>query len=294
MIRLTTTTQKLQIILGGAVAATQPDILVSWTDTTASAWTGGTTPTVGNSGTAVDICPAPAASTIRTIDLVNVRNNDSASIVATIRFNDNATLYKLVTFTLLTGESLQYTHAGGWCALDANGNRKEVTSSVFSSLTVTGNETVGGTLGVTGNTTLSGTGNVITGTTTNDSAAAGKVGEFLDASATGQTVTSSINNVVSLALTAGDWDVSGTVVFEDTGSNATVIISLVTTSGTNGATFGKNKIYVGANTLATSTFCCIPKLRISLAAPATVYLTAQSGSTMTSNVDGYITARRVR
>lgn len=49
------------------------------------------------------------------------------------------------------------------------------------------------------------------GTTTNDNAAAGNVGEFLTASASNVVVPASatIGNVVTLALTAGDWDVWG-------------------------------------------------------------------------------------
>src|ERR1035437_8097282 len=226
MIRLTQPTSDLVSLI---TAQNGAKTVAAFTDTTATTWAGLNEVHSITSATTTTIVATPAASTIREIDFINIYNTYAGPQLLTVQLSVSATLYILVAFTLLQGESLQYTHAGGWCAIDANGNRKEVTSSVFSSLTVTGSETVGGTFGVTGNTTLSGTGNVIAGTATNDAAAAGEGGVLLDASATGQTVTSSINNIASLALTAGDWDVSGTAVFEDTGSNATVIISLVTT-----------------------------------------------------------------
>lgn len=120
MIRLDATTRKLQIVLAGAVAATQPDIVVSYYDKTATAITGGTQCSVGNNTTAVDICAAPAASTMRDVDLINIKNNDSAAVTATVRFNDNATLYKLITIILAVGDTLEYTHAGGWDILNTN------------------------------------------------------------------------------------------------------------------------------------------------------------------------------
>ena len=53
-----------------------------------------------------------------------------------------------------------------------------------------------------------------TGVTDGSDAAAGHVGEYLVASATGVAlVSNNVANVVSLDLTAGDWDVSGNVDF---------------------------------------------------------------------------------
>src|SRR5260221_11377663 len=56
------------------------------------------------------------------------------------------------------------------------------------------------------------------GSTTNDSAVAGNIGEIVTATlATGSAVVLTTNttaNVTSISLTAGDWDVTGTVVFK--------------------------------------------------------------------------------
>jgi len=124
MIRLDTTTRKLQAVLGGAVATTQPDATVCYADKTASAYTGGAAVAALNGTLAVDICPAPPASTVRDVDTIIIRNNDTATVTLTVRYSDNATLYKLIVVSLLTGESLWYTHAAGWSVLDASGNLK--------------------------------------------------------------------------------------------------------------------------------------------------------------------------
>src|SRR3990167_7077731 len=129
MIRLDATTRKLQLILAGAVTTTQPDVIVLYSGQTRTTYTGGTQTSVGNNTTAVDICTAPAASTVRDVDHITVRNNDTTAITATVRLNDNATLYKLVAIALAVGDTLEYTHANGWRVLDALGNIKQSTVS---------------------------------------------------------------------------------------------------------------------------------------------------------------------
>lgn len=126
MIRLDTTTRKLQVLLGGAVAATQADVLVCYSDKTSTAYTGASQLAVTNNTTAVDICAAPGASTVREVDFVNIRNNDTASITVTVRYNDNGTLYKLFVGTLGVGEQLTYTHSRGWKVCDSSGAEKSL------------------------------------------------------------------------------------------------------------------------------------------------------------------------
>lgn len=143
MIRLDTTTRKLQAVLAGAITTSQPNIATSYSDATSASFTGAQTVINANSTTPVDIVASPSAGVVRTIDSVNIYNADTVSVTVTVRYNDNGTIYPLVRVTLLTGETLGYTHGSGWFALDVNGNLKQVTSSVFSSLTVTGQTTTG-------------------------------------------------------------------------------------------------------------------------------------------------------
>src|SRR6516164_2798449 len=164
---------------------------------------------------------------------------------------------------------------------------------------------VGATTPSTGKfTTLSSTGtftpsstNGIVGTTTNDNANAGSVGEFLQASTTGTSLTNNTNaNATSVSLTAGDWDVWGVVNFVPAGT--TTVNNLVASISTTSATVGAVGTFTSmATTFTTGTvqrFSALP-VRLSLPTTTPVFLVAQAGfgvSTMTA--DGYLYARRRR
>lgn len=152
------------------------------------------------------------------------------------------------------------------------------TLPAFTTSSITFNPTTGG----------------IVGTTTNDNAAAGKVGEFVDSGVVNTNPTSSTvtYNITSISLTAGDWDVYGAAYLN--GNAATVFqLGINTTTAalpTVGSTaFGQ--FSTGAQ-FFTSLFV---RTRISIASTTTVYLVSQStygGSAPT--VNGEIAARRVR
>ena len=143
---LDATTKSLEIKLGGAVTTNQLPVAVSYVDISQSTFAVSamsSTDTQSNGATAVTIVAAPGATTTRVPKRIWVRNADTVSATVTIQLNNTATaLRPEVVFTLLTGETLIYEDAAGWMAFDVNGNRKEVTSSVFSSLTVTGASTL--------------------------------------------------------------------------------------------------------------------------------------------------------
>jgi len=92
-----------------------------------------------SSATTTSICATPASGVIRDVDYVNIYNTYAGSQTFTVQITSGSGgPFVLVYATLAQNESLNYTHGSGWCALDANGNRKQVTSSVFSSITDTG------------------------------------------------------------------------------------------------------------------------------------------------------------
>lgn len=124
MIRLDNTTRKLQALLGGSITTNQLPITVCYSDKTSTAYTGGTTVINTNNTTAVDICAAPAASTVRDIDTINVNNADTVAATITIRYNDNGTTYTLFKATLATGDQLTYVHGVGWNVIDSTGKTK--------------------------------------------------------------------------------------------------------------------------------------------------------------------------
>ena len=138
----------------------------------------------------------------------------------------------------------------------------------------------------------------IVGTTTNDNANAGSDGEY----STNTTNTTSLTNntsanCTSVSLTAGDWDVSGTISFN---AAATTTISALdlgisTTSATLGGLGTANKYIETFSTGPASDVLSTPVVRESLSAMTTVYLVGlASFGTSTMTCDGFIRARRVR
>lgn len=147
----------------------------------------------------------------------------------------------------------------------------------------------------------------IVGTTTNDDAAAGSVGEYvsgvlLPGSAVSLTTATSAD-IISISLTAGDWDVSGMVNFQ-AGSTTTwtrtyawasatsatlpssALFSTITANEYNGTTVGTAGVFRSFPT---------PTQRFSLSGTTTIYLSCQ-GTFGVSTLVGYgrIIARRVR
>lgn len=143
----------------------------------------------------------------------------------------------------------------------------------------------------------------IDGTATNDSAAAGDLGEYFSASVAQASAVSISNgaaaNVTSISLTAGDWDVWGNVVFlpANTTSCTSLNASISTTSAALDATLNRGSMT--ANTFTGnggSTPGVTPaSKRISIASTSTIYLVAFSEFSISTNVAfGNIHARRVR
>lgn len=137
MLRLDTTTRKLQVVLAGAVATAQLPVMVAYSDKTATAYTGAVQVSNTNSTVAVDICNSPAASTVRDVDYLSVRNSDTAQVTATVRYNDNAVLYTIVTAVLSVGDHLVYVHGDGWKVLDTTGQIKTTALSGLIAANIT-------------------------------------------------------------------------------------------------------------------------------------------------------------
>ena len=106
---LDATTSTIQAVLAGAVAATQPDFTAHYadvdpddaTDKFVEGYGGGTL----NSTTPVTLVAAPAASERRVVRDISIYNADSAPVVVTVSYNENATLRVIQKFTLATGGS---------------------------------------------------------------------------------------------------------------------------------------------------------------------------------------------
>jgi hypothetical protein len=143
----------------------------------------------------------------------------------------------------------------------------------------------------------------IRGSNTNDSAAAGFVGQYIASVATTTSLPTSGNfgDLTSISLTAGDWDVTAFARFIRNGSTPTAyIIGISTESGNSFTTEaeGDNAAsFDGTTALLTITdfTTCVPAYRVSLSATTTIYFKYYSTYTVaTPTAAGRLSARRVR
>lgn len=118
---------KLEAVLAGAVASTQPEVQVSFIEYNPD---GVVTPpdyfrVALNNASDVTILAAPVFNFIRELLRVAIYNKDTASITVTVKTDDGTTERIERKVTLLVGETLSFEKGRGWYAMDANGNTKE-------------------------------------------------------------------------------------------------------------------------------------------------------------------------
>lgn len=150
MLRLDATTRSLEVVLGGAITTTEASFLANWADGATTSYTGGATPGVTSGATPVTLVAAPSGGLIRDVDYVSVRNRDTANVDVTIQYNDNSTIYPIVSATLAPGDQLIYTHANGWNVLEADGSTKSGTTGAQGPQGPAGNNGANGADGATG------------------------------------------------------------------------------------------------------------------------------------------------
>lgn len=157
----------------------------------------------------------------------------------------------------------------------------------------------GGTASATGDPTFasltfSPTTQGIVGTTTNDNAGAGYVGQVISNTAAAVALTSTVvANVTSVSLTAGDWDVFGSIRFVPAAGTTTA--STETSISSTSATHDAFSTAGGARLATVASAYPAPTARISLASTTTIYLVATATfavSTMAAN--GLLIGRRRR
>jgi hypothetical protein len=131
----------------------------------------------------------------------------------------------------------------------------------------------------------------VAGVVNGSNAAAGQVGEFITAT-TGSAVnltTAVPAAAISIALTAGDWDIWGIVTF--TGPTMTAANAAVSNAPTS---FGGNVSCQVAPAAGGVTVFAVCQVRYSVAAPMTAYLIGVGTFTGTCTLIGTIFARRAR
>ncbi len=146
------------------------------------------------------------------------------------------------------------------------------------------------------------TGGII-GTTTNDNTTAGNVGEVISATASSTAITTATQtNITSISLTAGDWDVYGTIAyFPAATTNITDLYSSVslTTATLDQTVFNYTRLSFTSAGIVPGTnkenILWTGPRRVSVASTTTVFLVGLANfSVSTMNTTGGIRARRIR
>jgi len=139
------------------------------------------------------------------------------------------------------------------------------------------------------------------GTVAADEPAAGALGEELSAEVlVGDAValvTNTAKTVVSVTLTAGDWDLSGVVSFLPAATTSITKLSqsISATTNTHGANKNKKAAAFTAVVPNDTAIADTPIVRVNVSETTTYYLIAQATFTVdTLSVYGYLRARRVR
>lgn len=142
MLLLTATTDTIEIVTGQACSvdahASYMDMSNADPPVVKGSTSGRTHKNITTATTTASCVPAPAASTIRNVKSLNIRNKHATdSVTVTVQFNQNASLFELHKVTLLAGEALEFIEGIGFFVLGAQmlGYKKELASDASNSTT---------------------------------------------------------------------------------------------------------------------------------------------------------------
>jgi hypothetical protein len=134
--KLTTTNDKLQIVLGGSVTTNQLQCVTSYKIFTTSATTDGKLAVNTNNTTDVDLAGAPSSGEVYDIQNINIFNNDTASATVTIKLDVSGTETILYKGVVGVNDVISWSGEGGWRNTSNNilpllNNRKCVTGALY-------------------------------------------------------------------------------------------------------------------------------------------------------------------
>lgn len=109
MLILTQTTDKIQVVLWGAITTNQLQCYASYRDMTPSSYTPWRNAINTNNTTDVDLVWAPWSSTQRGVDFISVYNSDTAAATVTVKLDFNGTETILWKGSLSPWERVEYT-----------------------------------------------------------------------------------------------------------------------------------------------------------------------------------------
>ena len=225
----------------------------------------------------------------------------TAGIKKVLTFSGALTLTHNATSLILPGAANITTAAGDVAIMRSlgSGNWKCVAFQPAA-----GNAKVGANADITSMTALTAInrtgGTAIKGTNTNDTAAAGYVGESIESyAAVNPPASNTYGDIASITLTPGDWDISAIIVsILNTGVSITSVVGgFCTASGNSsaGMTFGDTGGYSVPPTSQYAPTITIPPKSVKINATTTYYLKMwMTYSSGTPQFQGRISARRVR
>ena len=116
----------LEVLLAGAITTNQIPFVVSYNNRLNTTYLNGEIYSKKISGTnAVVMLPVITSDTaFRIIEDINITNSDTVSADVTIRTKNNNQYYNLITVSLDSGDTLQYSSGNGWSVITSTGQIK--------------------------------------------------------------------------------------------------------------------------------------------------------------------------
>lgn len=121
MIILSQTTDKIDVVLGGAVTTNELRCFSAYRDITTTGYTPSRNVTLTNGTTDVALVASPASSTQRIIDTLFIYNADTVKATVTIKLDANGTEYMLFNGSIPAGCQLQYNDKNGFKIVSDSG-----------------------------------------------------------------------------------------------------------------------------------------------------------------------------
>lgn len=208
------------------------------------------------------------------------RTNDT-NVTLTLGGTPNTSLLQSVSLTL------------GWTGQLAESRGGTGIASLGTGVSTALGQNVTGSGGIVLGTSPTITTPVIVGVSNGSAAAAGQVGEILSNTSTGVAMTSTIPaTVTTLSLTAGDWDVWGSVKF--VAAATTTITTLAAAISTSSATVADPQVSFNLPFTTGNTNQLVPtQITVNVGSTTNVYINGYAAfGTSTMTCSGFIYARR--
>ncbi len=134
-----TPTDKIEVLLSGAVTTNQLPCVASWQDITSLGMTlpMSASQVVTNNTTVTDFIVAPSASTTRQVTEINIYNNDTVAATITVQKDVSGTNYLLTKCLLQAGDTLYWSRESGWTILKVSSQESVIITSFIANGTWT-------------------------------------------------------------------------------------------------------------------------------------------------------------